>query len=234
MRLLAIGDIHGCLTALDTLLEVVAPKPEDLLITLGDYVDRGPNVSGVIDRLIHLHQSGRLIPLRGNHEEMMLEARLGYHEKIWQFHGGINTLQSYGIDSSDPVDYAKIPEEHWNFIETTCRDYHEGDHHFFVHANSYPEVPLDQQPVMMLLWEKLLPVEREIHCSGKIMVCGHTFLGQSVPLNLGTAICIDTGVYDKSGWLTCLDVATGEYWQANQAGQSRRRQLEPSIFSQKK
>ena len=43
MRTLVIGDIHGCSTALRTLLAVVAPQPKDLIITLGDYVDRGPD-----------------------------------------------------------------------------------------------------------------------------------------------------------------------------------------------
>ena len=76
MRELAISDIHGCLTALDALLELVAPQPDDLLILLGDYVDRGPDTRGVIDRVLELTKSHpRLITLRGNHELMMLDAR---------------------------------------------------------------------------------------------------------------------------------------------------------------
>ncbi|HEY9796072.1 MAG TPA: hypothetical protein V6D30_10555, partial [Leptolyngbyaceae cyanobacterium] len=58
------------------------------------------------------------------------------------------------------------------------------------------------------------------HCSGKIMVCGHSSQKSGVPLNVGHAICIDTWVYGK-GWLTCLDVTSGRVWQANQAGQQR-------------
>ena len=41
MRILAIGDIHDCPSALDTLLAAVAPTADDTLVTLGDYVDRG-------------------------------------------------------------------------------------------------------------------------------------------------------------------------------------------------
>ena len=74
MRTLAIGDIHGCRTALDHLLAFVKPLPGDMIITLGDYVDRGPDTKGVIDRLIELHATGQLIPLRGNHEIMMIAA----------------------------------------------------------------------------------------------------------------------------------------------------------------
>ncbi len=74
-RLLAIGDIHGCFRALSTLAELVKLTPEDTLITLGDYVNRGPNTHAVLDWLIHRMQTGTLIPLRGNHEQMMLKAR---------------------------------------------------------------------------------------------------------------------------------------------------------------
>ena len=72
MRILAIGDIHGCSIAFDTLIASVQPQPNDKIITLGDYVDRGPDSKGVIDRLIALHETGQLTALRGNHELMML------------------------------------------------------------------------------------------------------------------------------------------------------------------
>lgn len=75
MRHLAVGDIHGCLKSLRTLAEFVPFKPDDVLITLGDYVDRGPDSRGVLDWLIDYQQRGNLIPLRGNHEVMMLDAR---------------------------------------------------------------------------------------------------------------------------------------------------------------
>jgi serine/threonine protein phosphatase 1 len=75
MRTLAIGDIHGCLAALDDLLAAVAPQPDDLLVFLGDYVDRGPDSRGVLDRLIELCRTHRVVPLRGNHEMMMRYAR---------------------------------------------------------------------------------------------------------------------------------------------------------------
>jgi serine/threonine protein phosphatase 1 len=52
------------------------------------------------------------------------------------------------------------------------------------------------------------------------MICGHTSQKSGQPISLGYAICIDTWVYGK-GWLTCLDVNSGEIWQANQKGQLR-------------
>src|SRR5580704_11284012 len=75
MRILAIGDIHGCSGALDVLLKAVQPQPDDLLITLGDYVDRGPDSAGVVQRLLQLRETRRVVSLRGNHELMMLAAR---------------------------------------------------------------------------------------------------------------------------------------------------------------
>ena len=70
MRLLTIGDIHGCTTAFDSLIAAVKPQPEDQLITLGDYVDHGPDSKGASDLLIELHKTGRLVALRGNHEQL--------------------------------------------------------------------------------------------------------------------------------------------------------------------
>src|SRR5437660_645142 len=98
MRILAIGDVHGCARALTTLLSAVAPAPEDQLVTLGDYVDRGPNSRGVLDAILALHATGRLVALRGNHEQMMLNARLGGEDlELWLACGGSQTLASYGI-----------------------------------------------------------------------------------------------------------------------------------------
>ncbi len=218
MRTLAIGDIHGCLDALNLLLERIELRPDDLLIALGDYVDRGPDSRGVLDRLIPLHQSGQLIALRGNHDAMMLDARKANGRAMWLAVGGRETLASYGVAFAEAFKITDIPERHWIFLEEALVDWYEIDTHFFVHAGAYYDIPLDEQPEDVLLWEKLhdpLP-----HVSGKVMVCGHTRQASGVPLNLGHAVCIDTGAYEPDGWLTCLDVRTGRYWQANQRGQT--------------
>src|SRR5689334_11414198 len=117
MRLLAIGDIHGNLKALDTLLATIALQPEDVLVTLGDYVDRGPDSRGVLDRLIELNRSAQLIALRGNHDELMLQARDGEERRMWWTCGGKNTLASYGCPVLDDEQLRKIPDNHWHFLE---------------------------------------------------------------------------------------------------------------------
>jgi serine/threonine protein phosphatase 1 len=120
---------------------------------------------------------------------------------------------------------ADVPAAHWDFLEKVCVDWYQTDTHFFVHANAYPDLALADQPGFMLFWEKLGdPIP---HLSGKVMVCGHTAQKGGRPLHLGHAICLDTWVYG-AGWLTCLDVATGKYWQANQQGQQRSAFLEES------
>jgi serine/threonine protein phosphatase 1 len=228
MRTLAIGDIHGCLTALTTLLDFVAPEADDRIVALGDYVDRGPDSRAVLDLLITMHACGQLVALRGNHDEMMIEARSAGSKEdclLWLACGGRETLQSYGVSLSEEFDLTEIPESHWRFLKRDCVDWYETETHFFVHANAYPDVPLAEQPREMLLWEKLyVPC---VHVSGKVMICGHTRQLDGRPRNCGTTVCIDTGAYDRQGWLTCLDVDTSQYWQANQQGLRRDGVLSP-------
>ena len=218
-RLLAIGDIHGCFRALSTLVEFVKLTPEDMLVTLGDYVNRGPNTHAVLDWLIHRSRTGTLIPLRGNHELMMLNARES-SEAFWNWlrSGGDKTLASYS-HFDEEGGFADIPESHWDFIENQLRDYYETDRHLFVHANLYPDLPLDEQPEYVLFWEKI-DEWTPPHQSGKTMICGHTSQKTGEILNLGHAVCIDTAAC-KGGWLTCLDVETGDYWQANESGETQ-------------
>jgi len=221
MRTLAIGDIHGCLRALDALLNEVNPRPDDLVITLGDYVDRGPDSLGVLDRMLALRQECRCINLKGNHDLMMLAARHDQEQfNEWLKCGGNQTLASYRA-AEDWKSFAEaIPEHHWRFLEHDCLPYHETGSHFFVHANAYPDQPLDEQPDHMLYWETLEPATWRPHESGKTMICGHSTQRSGRPLVLDRAICIDTCVYGP-GWLTCLNVDLQAYWQANERGQTR-------------
>src|SRR6516165_496351 len=96
-RNIAIGDIHGCSAALDALIEAIRPQPEDCIVTLGDYVNRGPDSRGVIERLIELKDRCRLVPLLGNHDQMLLDVRSGKYPIYWLFDmRGTTTLDSYG------------------------------------------------------------------------------------------------------------------------------------------
>ncbi|WP_227021407.1 metallophosphoesterase family protein [Oceaniferula marina] len=209
MRTLAIGDIHGCLVPLEVLWRKVSPQPEDRIIFMGDYIDRGPDSKGVIDFLIHLQQRGYdLAFLSGNHEEKFFLSEMDLTDRAhWlDAWGGGETLESYG-----PGGFDDVPESHWEFLRKN-RPYVETDTHIFVHANLEADLPLDQQLPFTLIHKKF--GHPRPHMSGKVMVCGHTAQKSHVPLDLGHAICIDTDP-GRGGWLTCLHVESGCYWQAN-------------------
>jgi serine/threonine protein phosphatase 1 len=177
----------------------------------------------VLDWLIDYKKRRRLIALRGNHEIMMLNAkRSGDAVEEWLRCGGRQTLASYN-GLLRRAQLKDIPDKHWAFLETGLRDWFETETHFFVHANAYADCSLEDQPEFMLFWEHLnAPVP---HQSGKIMICGHTPQTSGRPFNAGHAVCLDTNAC-RGGWLTCLDVASGQYWQANEQGQNQSGWLE--------
>tara|TARA_B100000941_G_scaffold211074_1_gene154659 strand:+ start:6221 stop:6844 length:624 start_codon:yes stop_codon:yes gene_type:complete len=197
------------------LIDYAGINEEDTVVTLGDYVDRGPDTKGVIDTILELRERTRVVSLMGNHEIMMLEARdSGVALARWMGEGvgGSSTVASYGGDSLQ-----SIPVQHWEFIEGGL-PFHESERHLFVHANAASHLALEDQDPFMLFWEKFRKVPP--HRSGKTMVCGHTAQKGGVPANLGHAICIDTWAYGGQ-WLTALDVQSGTYWQCNEVGEER-------------
>ena len=215
MRILAIGDIHGCRRALDALLDVVWPTHDDLLITLGDYVDWGRDSRGVIDRLIELGTTTRLVPLRGNHEELMLRARDFPNEvDYWLNVGGRAALASYPD--------GKIPDAHWDFLINRCVDSFETDHHIFAHGGVEADLPMAQQKIHILRWKTFR--DSKPHCSGKVLVCGHSTQKSGWPCDRGHSVCIDTAA-GRGGWLTCLEPATGSFWLSTERGIIRRASL---------
>lgn len=213
-RTLVIGDIHGCLAPLEHLWAAVDPGPEDRVVFIGDYVDRGPDSKGVIDFLLALPSDLDVTFLSGNHEEKFFLARIDETELAhWlQAWGGGATLESYG-----PGGFDDVPEAHWKFLRE-ARPYVETDTHLIVHANLEPDVPLELQLPFALIHKKFGTPEP--HVSGKTMICGHTAQKSHVPLNLGHAVCIDTDP-GRGGWLTCLHLESDRYWQANFDGEIR-------------
>jgi len=216
-RTIAIGDIHGCSLALDAILDAICPGPDVVVVTLGDYINRGPNTRGVLDRMIQLGGACRLIPLLGNHDEKLLQARWGRHRTTWLGMGGVATLASYGGSSS--MDVSVVPQEHIAFLES-CLDSHETETHIFIHANYLPNVPMNEQPSLTLRWESLRDTIPGPHYSGKTVITGHSSQRSGEILDLGYLKCIDTYCYG-GGWLTALEVRTGQVWQANRQGKMR-------------
>ncbi len=215
-RVIAIGDIHGCSAALDAVLAEVKPDRSDLVVVLGDFIDRGPDSRGAIERLLRLRNETQLVSILGNHEEMLLTILDGHHYMLgdWLAFGGLATLDSYQTDNP-----AEIPGEHLEFLRASV-PIAELPSVFFVHASYLPKKPLAKQPAEVLRWESLREQLPKPHRSGKTCICGHTAQKSGEVLNAGHLICIDTWVYGE-GWLTAFDVQAGRIWQADKQGQLR-------------
>jgi serine/threonine protein phosphatase 1 len=213
-RTIAIGDIHGCTEALAAVVAAIKPAEEDTLAFLGDYVDRGPDSRGVIEQVLALEKLCRVVPLLGNHEIMFLDAlEKGTEGTGWLQYGGTETLASYGWDIGN------ISESHLEFLHN-LRKHHETPTHLFFHANYIPDMTLDEQPDYALFWEHLFAAVPGPHESGKIAIVGHTAQRSGEIKDLGHVVCIDTYCHG-GGWLTALDVDTGEVWQADKQGRMR-------------
>ncbi len=222
-RTIAIGDIHGCCESLQTLLAMLEPCADDTLVMLGDAIDRGPDSHGVIEQLLAIQQQCQLVPLLGNHEQMLLDVvdkRMPLQD--WLIHGGAETLDSYGKDAV----VSAIPEAHLEFVRS-WGDYHEIESHFFAHGNYLPERRFIDQPWDQMRWRSLRYFQPKPHTSGKIAVVGHTSNKQGKTVNLGHLVCIDTYCYG-GGWLTAFEPATGHLWQSSEHGEADESELPPA------
>jgi serine/threonine protein phosphatase 1 len=216
-RTIAIGDIHGCSAALEALIAAIRPGPGDTIVTLGDYINRGPDTRGVLDGVIDLGHRSRLVPILGNHEEMLFEAIAGsYPLEYFLGVGGDATLDSYGPGQ----DLSLIPDGHLRFLEG-CLDFYETDAHIFAHAGYDPMIPMADQAGSVLRWESLRHSAPGMHRSGKTAIVGHTSQKTGEILDLGHLKCIDTYCHG-GGWLTALEVDSGRVWQADRRGRMRR------------
>lgn len=222
-RTIAIGDIHGCAQALGSLLEVIEPERDDVIISVGDYVNRGPDTRGVIERLIALEGHCTLVPLLGNHDQMLLDALAGQAQafSIWMRMGGGSTLLSYGASPGGVTrnELGRIPAEHVAFLKR-CRAFLETESHIFLHAKYDPQLPMDRQPDWLLRWETLRDGIPTPHISGKPVIAGHTSQKDGEMLDAGHLVCIDTYCHG-GGWLTAIEAHTHQVWQADRQGKVR-------------
>jgi len=217
-RLLCIGDIHGCATELDRLITAVDPRPDDRLVFLGDYVDRG---SASAETLALLCELARVLPdtifLRGNHEEMFLDflGLDGANKEAFFRNGGAQTLRSYGWGSLERPPTreqarALVPDAHVAFLGRLALR-HEADGFAFVHAGVRAGVRLAAQHREDLLWirEEFLLFD---HGLDETVVFGHTPY-RDVWFGDARKIGLDTGcVY--GGRLSCIDLTQGVLHQA--------------------
>lgn len=238
LRIYAIGDIHGCR---HELLEVHDRIRGDLrdrpcadwrIVHLGDYVDRGPDIKGVVSELIRLVQDRKTYALLGNHDQWFMDflvdpATDGFLS--WTTYGGAETIQAYGgsLDAGFTDDLTgrhalretllqSVPEEHLRFLSTLPHSLRFGSY-FFVHAGVRPGVPLDRQSIHDLIWirEPFLSSSDDL---GAVIVHGHTVVLNVVARS--NRIGIDTGAV-HGGTLSCLVLEDDEKMLLNADGPER-------------
>lgn len=211
MGLIAIGDIHGCLKTFDRLWEKLQLSPDDRIVFVGDYVDRGPDSRGVIARMIELRASHSCVFLRGNHERFMIDYMRNGSLSLWSQNGGLSTLRSYGGNHRG----ADIPSDHAAFVHDT-QIFYETDDFFFVHAGLKPHLSVAENKQRygedIFLWERS-HIEANTLNWEKTVVCGHT--PRPEPINRDHLIGIDTGcvynMHPQLGRLTAVRLPEREF-----------------------
>lgn len=205
----AIGDVHGCVGKLEPLLERCikhcAGRPMRIVF-VGDYIDRGPDSRGVIDRIRKLQSEmpGEVIGLRGNHEALLIDAVKTGDEGLWHRNGGVQTLVSYGVAQA-----SALPRDHLDWI-ASLRVFLDDGRRFFVHAGVNPAAALDHQSERDLVWirEPFLSSQRDY---GRLIVHGHTPLSEGRPDLRRNRLNIDTAaVY--GGPLTAAVFSAEKTW----------------------
>jgi serine/threonine protein phosphatase 1 len=217
IRIYAVGDVHGRSDLLDHVFSQIDhdlekhPTPRAIEVFLGDYIDRGPDSSGVLDRLVERSRLREVVCLKGNHEPHIFEFLQDpqvLHQ--WKQFGGYETLMSYGLKPSTKMDSSRqgqlarefneiLPETHRQFLRTLRLSFSCGDF-FFAHAGVKPGIPLNAQREQDLIWIR----DEFLHCKedhGKIIIHGHTPVRE--PDLRANRINIDTGAF-ATGRLTCL------------------------------
>jgi len=204
-RLLAVGDIHGCLDHLQRLMDKVGPTDVDRGVFLGDYIDRGPDGKGVLDYLVDFGcRFPRSVFLKGNHEAMFLDFLAGRNQMLFLYNGGSTTLESYQEGTG-----VRIPKAHLDFLES-LQPWVATESFIFVHAGLRPGRPLAEQEERDLLWIRDQFIDSDYDWGGTV-VFGHTPLPE--PLFQENKIGIDTGaVYGRV--LTCCDVRRRVCWNS--------------------
>jgi serine/threonine protein phosphatase 1 len=199
----AIGDVHGQARLLEDLYAVVADEArawgarEKIIVHLGDYIDRGPDSQGVIDLVKRGIPGFRTVALRGNHEQMMLDAIVTRNPtaiRNWVYNGGATVLTSFGCAGHTYEaaidDFAARHADILEWLDALPFFMH-APPYYFVHAGIVPGRPLDRQIEKDLIWIRgTFLDDRRDH--GALIVHGHTPNGDE-PEILPNRLNLDTG-----------------------------------------
>lgn len=208
-----VGDIHGHLDKLESLINKLPLTADDRLIFLGDYIDRGPDSRGVISLLLQIKEQYDCVFLCGNHEHIMrdyLQGCLVYDRELWRLNGGFDCLDSYGIVSPVPGN-VDVPSEHTAFLQS-LKYYHQEPGFVFVHGGLNCDLPLEKNRWNDILWPRSAFYASRYNWSEGVVVFGHTPFDE--PLVQPNKIGIDTGCA-YGGPLTAVRLPEVEFYQSN-------------------
>lgn len=217
LRRFVIGDIHGHYNEMmDLFGKVRFDYERDLLISLGDLVDRGPDPLKVIGSLTKIR---RFIHVLGNHDDWCLQYLMtGIKGEDWISQGGESTIKAY-------EEYPEKKPEHLAFFRKALLYFIDNGNRLFVHGGFNPQVPfhLQKDNKDLLVWDRSLILTvldnkqlNKVFGEFSEIFVGHTptlFAGKTSPIHIGNIWMLDTGIY-LSGRLTLMDIDTKEYWQS--------------------
>jgi len=228
-RLYAVGDIHGCHLEVAALLDFLQSSEHlsksDLVLFIGDYIDRGGNSREVLDLLLKFRaEYPQTIFLRGNHEDMLLSFlnSRGPQGNAYLSNGGAEFAASYGVDPSSAAELLReelkkaVPKEHLDFLQTLEHYVLAGDY-VFAHAGLNPLRDLRAQVETDLFWirEEFIG---NLHYFKRTVVFGHTPY-EDILFHLPYKIGIDTGLV-YGNMLSCIEVQQGKIFQLKAGGGS--------------
>lgn len=226
MKKYAIGDIHGCYDKLISCLRAVNFDYEnDLLIQLGDIVDRGPDTYKCVEELLKIKN---LIAIQGNHDECWLNSILSKqieNGQLWKF-GALQTYQSY-------LDVGIKPEVHLDFFKKQVKYYIDEKNRYFVHGGFNRHYPINEQlDETVYTWDRDLFLQAmsyenmneearkypfKINGKPSEVFIGHSPTNQwdiTTPINVCNIWNLDTGAGKwENGLLTIMNIETKEYKQ---------------------
>ncbi len=182
-RIIGISDIHGEYEKLCRVLEKIAPKKDDTIVFMGDYIDRGKKSREVVDKIIDMKNACNCVYLTGSHEYAMLHAKSDeYYNYLFWNYGGDATAESYG-------GFDNIMKVHGNFFNS-LKFYHIIGKYLFIHAGVRIGVPLEEQSEEDMVYIRSAFYTKRHHLPYKI-IFGHTEFDS--PQVQEDKICIDTG-----------------------------------------
>lgn len=233
-RLLVFGDIHGKWDRFMEAYQNAGFNPDkDLLVFLGDYLDRGEQPVPVMEWVMEHFGQRHMIFLRGNHEQMLYKAMkekdesaglmsflFGSPKALWLNNGGKITYSEIEKTGRKDVlldNWLKLIEQLPLYTEVEVN----GRAYWLMHADCNPDVPLADQEEKTLLWGRSLAMHPELHQGEQVIVLGHTpvqALGYNAKpqwLQDGKLVLMDTGSFMENGRVSCADLLSGKVYQSS-------------------